>query len=452
MFTESERADGEIGSSFKSSYPRAVGGARRSGDAVLFEVFADDADGAWLVGSFNGWGEQNPMERNEDGVFRTSLSISDISDGDAYKFKITEGGREKYVTDPYALEIDGYPNYNSVYRDFCGLSACDNENRIGCVDIPLNIYEIRDCRHGDGRAMSYAEIAQEMPPYLMQMGYTHIAIGGAFEEFYDHAESRQGKAYFAPRKADGGVNGFRELVRAMHRLGIGVILDLEVHDIPKYAQKERFLVDCCLYWSDVFGVDGFLFNDREILSLAEALKNKRPHVYFISKNGDLSGEAVDAIIGDCDFCNLIPDKLRGDGHDVRLRMISMAYNAFMNGKMITRMSSESPRLELYTSDLNAIYISCESLWRQGRTTVEIADGNGCICGVECSYSDDKIILLFNLSGSGRELLLPHDCAFEVLLDSLSQAYGGNKADDKHPRRERIMLLPLEAVVLKKIKE
>ena len=460
MFLESEEKESGTSPSLTGSYPCVNRGARRLGAHVFFEVFANSAESVLLVGSFNGWKETHPMKRDADGVWRICLSASEISDGDRYKFKIFEDGREVYITDPYAVELDGYPNYNAVYRDIeNALANCDGEERVGCSDLPLNIYELRACRHNDGRSMSYADIAQEFPPYLMQMGYTHILFGDLCEEFYDHAHSRHDASYLAPRIQEGGIKGFRELVQAMHRLGIGVIIDLGMRGIPEYAKKDRFFIDCCLYWADVFGVDGFTVDDSGMFSYMGAVRAERAHICFISKNKDLGGENFDAVAVDCDSCPLSLESLACDASAFNRKMILRAYNTFASGKIITHMgcentllsdSAESSRLQLFTSDLNAIYLSCESLWRDGRSIKIISDDLG-ICGVECCCDGERTVLLFDPSGEGRELRLPKRAEYKILLDSLSQRYGGSRRGDMSICDGRILLDRFEVVVLEEMK-
>jgi 1,4-alpha-glucan branching enzyme len=44
---------------------------------------------------------------------------------------------------------------------------------------PINIYEVHAGswrRHPDGRAYTYAEMAESLIPYVIEMGFTHIEL------------------------------------------------------------------------------------------------------------------------------------------------------------------------------------------------------------------------------------------------------------------------------------
>ena len=70
---------------------------------VFFAVWAPNARAVHVIGSFNGWNEeQYPMNKiNEGGIW--TLFIPGLGEGDLYKYCITtKNGTKKYKADPYA--------------------------------------------------------------------------------------------------------------------------------------------------------------------------------------------------------------------------------------------------------------------------------------------------------------------------------------------------------------
>ena len=92
-------------------------------------------------------------------------------------------------------------------------------------EMPLNIYEIDlaswRTRYGksnreESAFLSYKEMAGDIVPYAKEMGYTHIAILPPNCMFDTSCE---------PDTRFGSINDFKYFVDALHRNGIGIILD-----------------------------------------------------------------------------------------------------------------------------------------------------------------------------------------------------------------------------------
>ena len=85
---------------------------------VFFAVWAPNAAKVYVIGSFNGWQEdQYPMERIGDIGIYTAF-IKNIKKGDMYKFLIiTPSGTKLYKADPYANCAELRPGTASVVAD-----------------------------------------------------------------------------------------------------------------------------------------------------------------------------------------------------------------------------------------------------------------------------------------------------------------------------------------------
>ncbi|MBQ2324771.1 MAG: 1,4-alpha-glucan branching enzyme, partial [Clostridia bacterium] len=77
-------------------------GAHREGDQVVFRTWAPNADAVFLVGDFNGWTDNAPMNRiSDNGLWEVCLDGSTFGDYSVYKYKIVNGEKEFYKADPY---------------------------------------------------------------------------------------------------------------------------------------------------------------------------------------------------------------------------------------------------------------------------------------------------------------------------------------------------------------
>lgn len=472
MLTREFRKEGDMSYTSDDLCACVCGGARKMGANIFFSVFAPHADGVWISGSFNGWGDSHPFTKDENGIWSIALSYNEISDGDSYKFKLRSGGREAYITDPYASEIGEPPHFNSVYRDMEGhCDRIEGERCEGVIDLPINIYEMRADKWSGGNGIAtYFEMAQEALPYILQMGYTHVSLSGICDEYYDHAHGHGETAYFAPRREQGGVLGLHRLIGAMRSLGIGVLMDLQIGHIPDNAESKSFLTDNALYWLDNYGIDGFLVRDSSFAEIIEDIKSKRSGVLFAATDG---ASDVDVCLKDCDaYADLFAVPQSHAGH-IKAKMAMRAYCAFVFGKMITHMGCENGQtrldaqengidtsllnnkgnaaLQLFISDLDQIYLLNECLWRIDREIkVSVGREKNKIATVECSYLDEKIFLAVDLSGDGGEVALPYSEDFEMLLDSSSPRYGGANGLCSPICRDRLILQPYGAVALKQM--
>mgnify|MGYP002720540071 FL=1 len=78
-----------------------------------------------------------------------------------------------------------------------------------------------------GRAFGFAE-AQAQIPYLRDLGVSHLYLSPIFTAM---PESNHGYDVLDPTEVNpelGGIEGLRELARAAHDAGLGIVLDLSL--------------------------------------------------------------------------------------------------------------------------------------------------------------------------------------------------------------------------------
>ncbi len=223
-----------------------------------FSVWAPNAMRVSLVGEFCGWDrEAYPMEKQYDGIwelrlpdtlFNPSRDPERYNTPEAaellrtYKYAVLCANGEWHMrADPYGFEMELRPSNGSKLRNISDYKWNDGEwmeGRKGKTPLrgPMNIYEMHlgTWRRGEnGRILNYAEIADQLVPYLQDMGYTHVEFMPVMEHPFDGSWGYQVIGYYAPTSRYGTPDQFRYLVDALHRAGIAVILDWVPAHFPK---------------------------------------------------------------------------------------------------------------------------------------------------------------------------------------------------------------------------
>src|SRR5690606_29427599 len=88
-------------------------------------------------------------------------------------------------------------------------------------------------RHTDsGEPLSWAQLAEQLVPYVTDMGFTHIELLPVMEHPFGGSWGYQPLSQFAPSARYGSPADFAGFVNACHQAGIGVILDWVPAPVP----------------------------------------------------------------------------------------------------------------------------------------------------------------------------------------------------------------------------
>ena len=298
---------------------------------AAFSVWAPNAKAVSVIGDFNNWNaRRSPMRRlGESGIWELFLPAA--AEGDKYKFHVTQcDGRVVDKTDPYGVYAEVRPNNASVlyplkrykWKDRRWMTA---RRKYDFRAAPMNIYEVHlgSWKRAEGnRFLSYTELAEQLIPYVKEMGYTHIEMLPVEEHPFDGSWGYQVTGYYAPTSRYGSPDEFKQFVDACHQNGISVILDwvpahfpkddfalarfdgtaLYEHQDPRlgehiqwgtyifnYGRKEvaNFLLANALYWMDIFHIDGLRVDAVASLLRLDFCKEEGqwlPNVYGGSEN------------------------------------------------------------------------------------------------------------------------------------------------------------------------
>ena len=298
---------------------------------AAFSVWAPNAKAVSVIGDFNNWdARRSPMRRlGESGIWELFLPAA--AEGDKYKFHVTQcDGRVVDKTDPYGVYAEVRPNNASVlyplkrykWKDRRWMTA---RRKYDFRTAPMNIYEVHlgSWKRAEGdRFLTYTELAEQLIPYVKEMGYTHIEMLPVEEHPFDGSWGYQVTGYYAPTSRYGSPDEFKQFVDACHQNGISVILDwvpahfpkddfalarfdgtaLYEHQDPRlgehiqwgtyifnYGRKEvaNFLLANALYWMDIFHIDGLRVDAVASLLRLDFCKEEvqwLPNVYGGSEN------------------------------------------------------------------------------------------------------------------------------------------------------------------------
>lgn len=226
------------------------------GKGYVFRTWAPNASRINVVGDFNGWDNtKNPMKKISDGGVWEAV-VQDAKQFDKYKFEIVDKNNyARLKADPYAFmnETNGktasivYDIKGYIWNDQGYLKYRNNKNN---YESPMNIYEVNFGswkKQSDCSYYTYRMLADELIPYVVDMGYTHIEIMPLTEYPFDGSWGYQVTGYFSPTSRFGEPKDFMYFVDKCHEWGISVIMDW----VPAHFPKDDFgLIEfdgSCLY-------------------------------------------------------------------------------------------------------------------------------------------------------------------------------------------------------------
>ena len=210
-----------------------VFGAHPVDGGVQFTLWVPGVRSVKVVGDFNDWGGDDYLEQiNETGIY--TAFIANAGEGDKYKYDIElQNGRHQLKADPYAFASEMRPRtaskVSSASYNWKDSKWMKNRAQTNLFAMPMNIYEVHlgswKRYPGEDGFYSYKELADQLVPYVKDMGYTHVEIMPVMEHPLDASWGYQVTGYFAPSARSGKPEDFKHLVDEFHKAGIGVILD-----------------------------------------------------------------------------------------------------------------------------------------------------------------------------------------------------------------------------------
>ena len=303
-------------------------GCHLENGGAWFRCWAPNAKAISVVGDFNDWDAgRNPMRKIENSGIWEVYVIS-VSEFQNYKYQITTADDKTiYKADPYAChnETNGstaskvydLKDYEWTDKGYYEVKAMENH-----YEKPMNVYEVNLLswkKHQDGSNYNYRELADELIPYVKEMGYTHIECMPLTEYPYAGSWGYQVTGYFAITSRFGTPDDFRYFVNKCHTEGISVILDWVPGHFPRdehgliewdgsylyeskgknkddclewgtrrfdYSRNEvqSFLISSAMFFIDKFHIDGLRVD--AVASMLYLDYGKKEGEWTPNKNGD----------------------------------------------------------------------------------------------------------------------------------------------------------------------
>ncbi|MCZ6831968.1 MAG: 1,4-alpha-glucan branching protein GlgB [Gammaproteobacteria bacterium] len=273
-------------------------------DGTLFVVWAPGAERVSVVGEFNAWDGRRHCMRKHPASGIWEIFIPAVGEGLTYKYEIVASGGEvlPLKADPYAFAMQHPPETASktvsaqsyVWQDEQWMSSRASSSNL--YHGPVSIYEVhlgswrRIPERSEG-FLTYRELAAQLVPYAVDMGFTHIQLMPVSEYPFGGSWGYQPVGLYAPTSRFGSPDDFRFFVDSCHKQGIGVLLDwvpghfptdehgigrfdgsclYEHEDVRKgfhpdwntliydYGRGEvvSYLLSNAIYWLDQFHIDG----------------------------------------------------------------------------------------------------------------------------------------------------------------------------------------------------
>jgi 1,4-alpha-glucan branching enzyme len=271
---------------------------------TLFTVWAPNAEKVSVIGDFNDWDkEAHPLFVRMDGSGIWEGFVPGLLHGCIYKYHIVSRYHNFGVDkgDPYAYCWQGPPKTASLVWDLAyewdDREWMQQRHARNSLDSPVSIYEVhlgswrRVPEEGD-RHLTYRELADYLPSYVKEMGFTHVELLPIMEHPFYGSWGYQTVGYFAPSSRYGSPQDFMYLIDRLHQSGIGVILDwvpshfpsdehglvyfdgthLYEHSDPKKGfhphwksyifnfgryEIRNFLISSAMFWLEKYHIDGF---------------------------------------------------------------------------------------------------------------------------------------------------------------------------------------------------
>ncbi|MET7609132.1 1,4-alpha-glucan branching enzyme [Streptomyces avermitilis] len=259
-----------------------------------FTVWAPNARGVRVCGNFCRWdGAAFPLRSlGSSGVWE--LFVPGIGEGELYKFEITRpDGTHTLRADPMARRAEVPPATASIVTESsyawadAEWMAARGERPVH--ESPFSVYEVHLPSWRPG--LTYRQLAEQLPAYVADLGFTHVELLPVAEHPFGGSWGYQITGFYAPTARLGTPDDFKYLVDALHRAGVGVLMDWVPAHFPRddwalaefdgrplyepedpqraahpdwgtlefdYGRKEvrNFLVANAVYWCEEFHIDG----------------------------------------------------------------------------------------------------------------------------------------------------------------------------------------------------
>ncbi|MEV5614154.1 1,4-alpha-glucan branching enzyme, partial [Streptomyces sp. NPDC052225] len=170
-------------------------------EGTRFTVWAPNARGVRVVGSFNYWDGAAHTMRSLGSTGIWELFVPDIGEGELYKYEITRpDGSKTMRADPLATRTENPPANSSVIHtsthtwgdaDWIGKRA-----QRPAHEAPFSVYEVHLPSWRPG--LTYRQLAEQLPAYVADLNFTHVEFLPVAEHPFGGSWGYQVTGFYAP--------------------------------------------------------------------------------------------------------------------------------------------------------------------------------------------------------------------------------------------------------------
>lgn len=279
---------------------------------VRFTLWAPNAQSVSIIGDFNHWNDKRHILRKHPACGVWEIFIPQVNAGQSYKFNIvSQEGEKLEKADPFSFSMQQPSDTASIIPQKEVLSGCHKNKKQqiklqrdcqlrNAIDKPISIYEVHagSWKHDSEKLsqglkgyLSYQQLAQQLVPYVKDLGFTHIQLMPICEFPFDGSWGYQPVGMYAPTSRFGSLADFQYLIDACHENNLGLLIDWvpghfpsDPHGLAKFdgshlyehadkrqgfhpdwnthiynygrAEIQSFLISNAMYWFDNFAIDG----------------------------------------------------------------------------------------------------------------------------------------------------------------------------------------------------
>lgn len=229
-------------------------------NGVVFAVWAPNAKRVSVVGNFNDWdGRRHVMRpRGSSGIWE--LFIPHLPEWSIYKYELIGANGElmPLKIDPFGNAFEMRPKTGTLvfnekrYQWQDSKWMAQGRYKANALSEPISIYEVhagswrRKADEGN-RWLTYRELAEQLPAYVKENGFTHVEFLPLSEYPFDGSWGYQVTGMYAPTSRYGTPDDFKYLIDSLHQAGIGVIMDWVPAHFPKDAFGLSYFDGTALY-------------------------------------------------------------------------------------------------------------------------------------------------------------------------------------------------------------
>ena len=207
------------------TFPRSEMGVQKRGDKTFFRVWAPHAKSVAVSGTFNDWQPKNlPMQNEGNGYW--FVETNDAGVGDEYQYIIeSQAGEMLYRPDPYARQLTNSVGNSIIVDTDYDWGEDDfqiaNWNELVIYEMHIGTFNVEK----KGKPGTFASAIKKLK-YLQDLGINAVEIMPIAEFAGDYSWGYNPAHPYGIETAYGGVKGFKDFVKAAHKHGIAVILDV----------------------------------------------------------------------------------------------------------------------------------------------------------------------------------------------------------------------------------